>query len=521
MDILDKYFKLQENMRSISKTNCSDEEIKLYFDSGEKILSILDKVVDRFIEEWGETPPTMYCRDELPDMYMRYGKWNEARRTIDRCYEVKILTPSERNSQYSWINNCEIAAKEVVNHLKEYPGTIQREIYSRLHYVDKDALKWVIRNYKQIVKVKYKNTNKLFLQEQKDLIDQELKRIETENSNQYFDSNVNLLDIPNNIDLPEWYVSISFGESTSKNYPQAVALAKTAPHYIENVIDGKIIHQAIFSDKPSEYLQFIKLYELVSNWKSCYVIINGVMVDRKIIGNLNYCYGDKCRSGKSDFCYGASEYTSNPFGCHRAQMHAYNDPWYSYGIMDTKGIFHVDKDAIKKELVSRLAPYKLCPALDMDVVLSNVDKLPNTINPKVDKDWEYTTIIKNGIPYEGVQPTLEARGLAYTININLDDIFNYNTDNTSNSSENFIVKNINDRKKDKSSTITSTKPTKKGRILRVLISIFIFAFIGNFTIVHIDNPIIGFPALFFVIYISFKLGSFITDKLFKDRQTDN
>lgn len=521
MDILDKYFKLQENMRSISKTNCSDEEIKLYFDSGEKILSILDKVVKQFIEEWGETPPTMYCRDELPDMYMRYGEWDKARRAIDRCYEVKILDQSQKYSQHTWINNCEIAVKEVVNHLKKYPGSLQKDMYSRLHYVDKESLKWVLRFYKHIVKIKYKNTNKLFLPEQNDLINEEIKNIEKEEASQKSYDNINLPDIPKSIDFPDWYISISFGESPSKNYPQAVALAKSAPQYIENVVDNKILHQAVFSDEPSEYLQFIKLYELVSNWKSCYVIINGVMVDRKIVGNLNYCYGDKCRSGKSDFCYGASEYTSNPFGCHRAQMHAYNDPWYSYGIMDTKGIFHVDKDAIKKELVSRLAPYKLCPALDMDVVLSNVDKLPNTINPKVDKDWEYTTIIKNGIPYEGVQPTLEARGLAYTININLDDIFNDNTDNTSNSSENFIVKNINDRKKDKSSTITSTKPTKKGRILRVLISIFIFAFIGNFTIVHIDNPIIGFPALFFVIYISFKLGSFITDKLFKDRQTDN
>ncbi|MCQ4925314.1 hypothetical protein NE686_19575 [Tissierella carlieri] len=430
MSVLDTYFNLQENMRNMSKTNCSDKEIKLYFDSGEKILSILDKVVKQFIKEWGETPPTMYCRDELPDMYMRYGQWDKARKAIDRCHEVKILNQSERYNQQNWINNCEVAVKEVISHLKEYPGTLQKDMYTRLHYIDKDAMKWTLRFYRNIEKVKYKNTNKLFLPEQSDLISKEMENLEKENANQESKTTNNLPDIPTNIVTPEWYVSISFGESTSKNYSQVVALAKLAPQYIENIIENKIIHQAIFSDKPNEYLQFIKLYESVSNWKSCYVVINGIMVDRKVIGNLNYCYGDKCRSGKSDFCYGASDYTSNPFGCHRAQMHAYNDPWYSYGIIDTKRIFHIDKNSIKNELTSRLNPYRLCPALDIGSILENVDKLPDTINPKINKDWEYTTIMKNGTPSEGVQPTLEARGLAYTITLNLDSYINNDNEKT-------------------------------------------------------------------------------------------
>lgn len=68
-----------------------------------------------------------------------------------------------------------------------------------------------------------------------------------------------------NIKFPNWYVSISFGESRPPSFPQALVLAQSAPQYIENNVSGKILYQAVYSDKPTEYLQFIKLYELVSN----------------------------------------------------------------------------------------------------------------------------------------------------------------------------------------------------------------------------------------------------------------
>ncbi|WP_206077353.1 hypothetical protein, partial [Porphyromonas levii] len=133
-----------------------------------------------------------------------------------------------------------------------------------------------------------------------------------------------------------------------------------APQYIENNVEGKIIYQSIYSENPNEYLQFIKLYELINKWKSCFVVINGQIVDRKIIGGLNYCYGDKCRSGNPDFCYGASYMTDNPFGCHRVQISRYNTPWWSFGIFDTFGIWHVDKEAILRRIIEYSQPYRLC-----------------------------------------------------------------------------------------------------------------------------------------------------------------
>jgi tetratricopeptide (TPR) repeat protein len=193
-----------------------------------------------------------------------------------------------------------------------------------------------------------------------------------------------------NIKFPDWYVSISFGESKSPSFPQALALAQNAPQYIENKISGRILYQAVYSDKPIEYLQFIKLYELVSKWTSCFVIMNGTVMDRKIVGKLNYCYGDKCRSGNPDFCFGASEMTSNPFGCHRLQISTCNHPWWSIGTFLTPNIWHVDKKAILERIETYSLPYVMCPSFSIKNIKEAVKSLPDEIDLSKNKNWEKT-----------------------------------------------------------------------------------------------------------------------------------
>ncbi len=181
-------------------------------------------------------------------------------------------------------------------------------------------------------------------------------------------------------DDPDWYISLSFGKSSSASFPQAVALAKMAPKYLENSVEDKIIYQAIYSSTPKDYLNFVKLYELVSNWKSCFVIINGEMVDRKIVGQLNYCYGDCCRSGNPEFCYGASYMTENPFGCHRLQISACNHPWYTFGTLHNDGYFYIDKKAIEERAASYASIYYRCPKFNWQRIKEAIDNLPVRIN---------------------------------------------------------------------------------------------------------------------------------------------
>ncbi|WP_276699791.1 hypothetical protein [Romboutsia ilealis] len=213
--------------------------------------------------------------------------------------------------------------------------------------------------------------------------------------------------------VSSWNISISFGKSTSNNYAKAVFLAKKSSNYYEEGSGKDIIHQATYTSATNDYLAFIKLYELVGSWKSSFVFINGEMIDRKIIGKLNYCYGDKCRSGNNKFCYGASEFTSNPFGCHRLQISEHNNPWWSFGMLDTKGIWHVDKDAILNRINQYYIPYKNCPSFSYEKILFNLNNLPATINPKKDKNWE--------IRDRSIYP--KNYGIIASININLDDLY--------------------------------------------------------------------------------------------------
>ena len=178
--------------------------------------------------------------------------------------------------------------------------------------------------------------------------------------------------------FPDWYASISFGKSSSPNYQKAVALAKGAPQYHEQSDGNSILHQAIYSAKSDEYLQFIMLYELVGTWKSSFAVINGALIDRKVIGQLNYCYGDKCRSGNPEFCYGASEMTKNPFGCHRLQISKFNHPWWTFYYQQGNR-YILDKVAMQNRIDEAAKVYQICPCFNYQGIISVLNSLPNTL----------------------------------------------------------------------------------------------------------------------------------------------
>ncbi|NLC47618.1 MAG: zinc ribbon domain-containing protein [Firmicutes bacterium] len=228
--------------------------------------------------------------------------------------------------------------------------------------------------------------------------------------------------MPSTTDPGKWQICISFSKSTSPNFARALAMAKAAPQFIESVDEfGNTVYQAIYDAE--HYLQFVALYELISNWKSCFVFINNQMVDRKIIGSINYCYGDKVRSGNPNFCFGASEWTENPFGCHRAQMHRGKDPWYSFGHFDASGKFRVDIERIINELLLRLEPYKYCPALDINDVVRRAQELPRVIDPRIELEWDYTTYyLADGSTQKGIIPKKYSYQFRHDIVLSLDDL---------------------------------------------------------------------------------------------------
>ena len=192
-----------------------------------------------------------------------------------------------------------------------------------------------------------------------------------------------------------WEISVSFSKSSSANFDRALYLAKHADKYLKTVYNGNDIYQAFFTSNPKSYLDFIKLYELISGWKSTFVMINGELVDRKIVSGLNRCYGDKCRTGKIDFCYGASFMTENPFGCHRLQISSCNHPWWSFSHYNGRK-YVVDKKAILERAKSYSTAYRMCPCFDWDKIVKAIEELPNTVDEGISLDeWQQSTFNKN------------------------------------------------------------------------------------------------------------------------------
>lgn len=186
--------------------------------------------------------------------------------------------------------------------------------------------------------------------------------------------------VNSNVDLEglDWYVSVSFGNSTSKNFPKALYLAKDSHKYIETEYEGKKIYQAIFSENPQEFLKFIQLWELVKTWRSAFFAINGELVDKKTMGGIVYCYGDCCRSGNPDFCYGASYMTKNRFGCHRLQISSCNNPWWSFSEKIGNEMV-INKEAIRERASQYGFTYKLCPKFNYDEIMSRINDLPEVL----------------------------------------------------------------------------------------------------------------------------------------------
>lgn len=185
-------------------------------------------------------------------------------------------------------------------------------------------------------------------------------------------SNPSLKKLPGSFN---WNIMVSFGRSTSGNYEKAIYLAKSSLNYEEQKLDGATVHTAIFNDDRDSFIDFINLYEIVSGWKSTICFINGKLVDKKTVGKIKYCYGDKCRSVKSDFCYGASIMTDNPFGCHRLQISRFNNPWWGYYKSEGQH-YTLDRQGLLERINLTDATFRLCPAFDLHYIEDMVMCLP-------------------------------------------------------------------------------------------------------------------------------------------------
>ena len=91
------------------------------------------------------------------------------------------------------------------------------------------------------------------------------------------------------------------------------------------------------------------------------------------------------------FCFGEKEHELNIWGCKKLNMPILWGNWLSHGQMDKDGAWTFDKERIRHDLELAIHEIELCPKLNRRQILETLEKLPTTVNPKIDKGWKYIT----------------------------------------------------------------------------------------------------------------------------------
>ncbi|TDS25870.1 hypothetical protein [Halanaerobium congolense] len=350
-----------------------------------------------------------YCLEDISLLSVFKRGWNEEYNdfatlripSIDRS--IRIL---KKQQNYDKLKNLLEKIIEIYN------GTEKEEHYKQeIKKIKKLTNKEKNINNDTNVNINTKNDKKSK--------DKDILKLPAEEIKAYFEEN------------KEWFCTLSFKKSRSKNFPQALDLAKQAPKYDEYKQKKSVIYQATYGSNPDEYLSMLNLWELIKNWKSSFMNINGEIVDKNTFSKINRCYSDKCRNNTDDFCYGVSDYTKNPLGCHRAKIHESGDPWYKFGSIDNNGIFNLNKKTLKEEAIKRLISYKYCPALDINEIIQNIDNLPDKVDPQNNDTWEYTTYLNTSTDteYNGITKKQEP---IYNINVEINGSNSRNINNNKN-----------------------------------------------------------------------------------------
>jgi|GEM_PF-5889621 len=182
-----------------------------------------------------------------------------------------------------------------------------------------------------------------------------------------------------------WLITVSFGKTTSKNLSNAVFLAKQGKNFKVEEIDGTNIYTVDFSDSREDFKKFNMLYDVAGRWKTTAFFINGEMLDNTDLMLIKQCYGMKCTSVETNYCYGVNQwYPENPFGCHQLQISTGNNPWWNYYKKNGPG-YILDKDKLIERIELADSTYKHCPAFNKERILAVTNALPIQIS---DKEYE-------------------------------------------------------------------------------------------------------------------------------------
>ena len=125
----------------------------------------LSEFMKPYTEAGFPPPPELACRDILPDLYMRLGKWKKAEITIEKCIEFGAYNSADGSEALEEYKLFKEVATETLAYIEQNPGCLQRNMYKIMSYEDekKEILKYFLKYSEQIKKIKHGNTNELYI----------------------------------------------------------------------------------------------------------------------------------------------------------------------------------------------------------------------------------------------------------------------------------------------------------------------------------------------------------------------
>ena len=197
-----------------------------------------------------------------------------------------------------------------------------------------------------------------------------------------------------------------FEQTSTRKFPQAVALAKTQPGFIQlmderNILIYRNIYQA------HELLEFQALYPHIKHWKGAKLYLKGDAVTFDAIESGVRCYietrlveqGRPISATCAIFDPGQLDAfpLSGCLGCRRSEVSMAWQPapgaafpgWYMFGRLDRQNVYHLNHEDLENAVIGHLIEYQYCPLLNLDQVTALIRRLPERIDPRQDPEWQY------------------------------------------------------------------------------------------------------------------------------------
>lgn len=200
-------------------------------------------------------------------------------------------------------------------------------------------------------------------------------------------------------------LEITFGKSKSSSYDSVVKLCKNFKNYIpisesNNLNLLQLSTEEIFNNEKL----FDRIFLLISGWKSCVFIANGIEVNphsyyyqlKEIINCSNYF---KKSNNKDKHCnitesiegWGCKFLTEIKLNL-KSNTSYYDDNryWYEIGYFNGEHTWVINKSKIKELLKNEATTKRTlnCSYFSIDKIFNKVDDLPDYINLLDSSDWE-------------------------------------------------------------------------------------------------------------------------------------